>query len=156
MRLIWFSARSLMKIHSFKESDAGVVAELSNENAFAFQYSKVTPAFLKRMCSHKTYKMFVLKDSGVIVGFCGVNYKGRKAAELGPICVKNERRMHGLGRMLVMRVFEFVEPMNCDKLWVKVRASNRTAQTFFRSMGFVKSGEAMARGVPVVVMEHSL
>jgi N-acetylglutamate synthase-like GNAT family acetyltransferase len=143
-----------MKIHSFKESDAEAVAALSNENSFAFQHAKVTPAFLRRMCAHRTYKMFVLKEHGAIVGFCGVNFRSKKAAELGPICVKNERRMHGLGRLLVMRVFEHVEPLNCDSLWVKVKSSNRDAQKFFTSLGFKKTGQASVRGTPVVMMEH--
>jgi N-acetylglutamate synthase-like GNAT family acetyltransferase len=144
-----------MKIHSFKESDAEAVAGLSNENSFAFQHARVTPSFLRRMCAHKTYKMFVLKDGGEIVGFCGVNYRSKRTPELGPICVKNGRRMHGLGRLLVMRVFEFVGPLGCQKLWVKAKASNRVAQKFFRSMGFKKAGEVSVRGVPAVIMDYS-
>jgi predicted N-acetyltransferase YhbS len=144
-----------MKILPFKESDAEAVAKLSNENVSAFQY-KVTSSFLRRMCTRKDYKMFVLKDAGQIIGFSGVNFKDTGTAELGPICVKNDRRMHGLGRMLVSRVFEFLEPLGHSKVFVKVKASNKLGQEFFGSMGFKNVGQVMCRGSPATVMEFNL
>lgn len=143
-----------MKIHPFKESDAAAVAKLSNENSTAFQYQKVTPAFLKRMCSRKDYKMFILKDTGQIIGFCGVNFRNPKIAEIGPVCVKNERRTHGLGRLLVNEIFDFLEPMDHDLAIVKVKASNAVGQEFFRSMGFKRAAKCSCGGVPAIVMEY--
>jgi N-acetylglutamate synthase-like GNAT family acetyltransferase len=144
-----------MKILPFRETDAEDVAKLSNENVTAFQYH-VTPSFLKRMCANKHYKMFVLKDAGQIIGFCGVNFRREDVAELGPVCVKSDRRMHGLGRVLVARVFEFLEPLGHSRVVVKAKSSNKTGREFFSTMGFNKIADVSCRGAPAVLMEHLL
>jgi len=143
-----------MKILPFKESDAKAVAELSNVNSTAFQYQRVTPSFLKRMCLRSDYRMFVAKEPGQLLGFCGAKYKKGDTAELGPICVRTELRAHGIGRVLVNRIFEELEPTECSRVIVKVKSSNSEGLKFFRSMGFNKMADCTCGGAPAVVMEY--
>ena len=129
---------------------------MSNANSTAFQYQKVTPAFLKRMCHHSDYTMFILKEGREVLGFCGVNFKDPIIAEIGPICVKTERRTHGLGRLLVGRIFEFLEPLDTTKVIVKVKLSNKAGLEFFTALGFNKVAEVSCGGSPAVVMDYDI
>lgn len=145
-----------MKIREFKEADAQKVADLSNANADVFQYPNVTPQFLKRMWDHPKYKLFVLADRSEIVAFCGVNYEHLPVAELGPVCVETSRRTHGLGRLLVNALFEFLEPLNAKKVIIKVKTSNIAAQDFFKSLDFKKVEGTLVNEEPAIIMQHGL
>ena len=145
-----------MKIREFKESDAEAVAKLSNENADFFQFSGVTSEFLKRLCSHPKYRLFVLEDNKEIIGFGGINYQNLQMAELGPICVRADCRRQGLGRLLVDATFEFMRRMKGPKVIIKVKASNIAAQEFFTSLGFRKSQEILVLEEPALLMEIGL
>lgn len=145
-----------MKIREFRESDAEAVAKLSNENADFFQFSGVTPEFLKRLCSHPKYRLFVLEDNKEIIGFCGVNYQNLQLVELGPICVRTDWHRQGLGRLLVEAGFEFLRRMKGSRVIIKVKASNIAAQEFFASLGFKKSQEVFVAEEPAFLMERGL
>lgn len=147
-----------MKLREFRESDAEAVASLSNENSGFFQYSVVTPEFLKRLCNDSKYRMFVLEDDGLI-GFCGINYHNALFAELGPICVRADQRNSGFGRLLAEAIFEFLSKGKVSrppKVIIKVKSSNITAQAFFASLGFRKTGDILCGEAPAILMEHGL
>lgn len=144
-----------MKIREFKESDAKAVAKLSNENSTVFQYADVTPSFLKQLCKNPKYKLFVMED-GEIIGFCGANFENPLAAELGPICIRPDCRIHGLGKILVDRVFAFLETVRPEKVIVKIKDSNTIGQDFFKSLGFKKIGDCTCGGGPAVLMARGL
>ncbi len=145
-----------MKIREFAESDAQAVADLSNANANFFQYPHVNSDFLMRMWSHPRYELFVAEDGGQIVGFCGVNFQQLPVSELGPVCVRADRRAHGLGKALVGRAMEFVRSKGPSVLIIKAKKSNIRAQEFFTSLGFRRAQEVSVGGEPAVVMEHGL
>jgi len=146
----------VMKLREFKESDAQAVADLSNTNSKAFQYSSVTPDFLTRMSNHPRYEMFVLEDGGQIVGFCGVNHEHWPVAEIGPICVREDHRARGLGKTLVERALAFAREFNILTVIIKVKPSNIRAQDFFKSMGFEKVEDIKVRGEPAILMVYGL
>jgi len=145
-----------MKLREFKEKDADKIAELSNENGEVFQYPEVSANFLKSMALAKGYKMFVLSEGSDVIGFCGLNYQSMPLVEIGPICVETSRRMHGLGRLLIDAVFEFLEPMNPPKVIIKVKASNIAGLEFFESLGFEKVGDTICKNEPAILLEYGL
>ena len=141
-----------MKIRSFKESDAEKAAKLSNSNSDAFQYC-VTADFLRQMSQNPSYKMFVAADANELLGFCGVNFSQLPVAELGPICISDNRRMEGLGRLLLERIFEFLESHKPLTVIIQVKTSNTGAQEFFSSLGFKKTEGVMVNEIPAILME---
>ncbi len=145
-----------MKLREFKETDADKIASLSNENGEFFQYPKVTADFLKSMALAQGYKMFVLSEGSNVIGFCGLNYQSMPLVEIGPICVEEGRRMHGLGRLLIDEVFEFLQPLNPPKVIIKVKASNIAGLEFFESLGFQKVAETVCKNETAILMEHGL
>jgi len=145
-----------MKIREFKETDAEKIAKLSNDNSEVFQYESVTPDFLKRMWKNPNYKLFVLSEGSEVIGFCGVNIEALPIAELGPICVEKSRRMHGLGRLMMEDVFQFLEPLKPARVIIKVKTSNIDAQEFFKTLGFTKVEGVLCGGKPAILMQYGL
>jgi len=141
-----------MNVRMFKGSDASAIADLSNKSGDAFQYKSVTPDFIAQMCSSRVFKMFVLEDSGKVVGFCGVNLQSPLLAELGPICVEAPFRKRGAGRILSETAFEFLCSKRVKTVVIKVKASNMPAQEFFKSLGFSKTDDVLCGGEPAMMM----
>lgn len=146
----------VMKLREFKDSDAQAVADLSNANSKVFQYSSVTPDFLTRMSKNARYDMFVIEEARKIVGFCGINHARWPVAEIGPICVRADNRERGLGKTLLQKAISLAREFNNLNVIIKVKASNKRAQEFFKSMGFKKTQDIKVHGDPAILMEHEL
>jgi N-acetylglutamate synthase-like GNAT family acetyltransferase len=142
-----------MKIREFRASDAGEVSRLSNKNLWAFQHT-VTVRFLSKLVSNPRFRMFVAEDESII-GFCGVNFE-KPIAELGPICIRSDARLSGVGRALFQRVLLVLQSLGIEGLIIKVKASNIGAQGFFKSLGFAKIDEAKLGTEAVEIMRYGL
>ncbi|MBN2518310.1 MAG: GNAT family N-acetyltransferase [Candidatus Altiarchaeota archaeon] len=145
----------MVNIRRFKESDATAVAKLSNQNSEFFQFPDVTPLFLQRFVNHPKFQMFVAEDKGVLMGFCGVNFENPEEAELGPICVRKDKRSAGLGKKTVLHTLRFLEPKKPKRVIIKVKVSNTGGQEFFKKLGFKASGnELSCCGEPALLMSR--
>jgi len=141
-----------MKISEFSKTDAREVAELSNRNWEVFRYKKVEPEFISRFCDHPFFKMFVLRENGKLVGFCGANWE-KAPAEIGPICVEERYRRKGIGRALISFISDFLEKLNIKKVFVKVKEQNKSGISFFVAMGFKEIGTFEDHeGTPIVFL----
>jgi len=72
------------------------------------------------------------------------------------IAVAVEQRRRGIGRLFIERIVRLCRRRRVPLLWLRVRASNRTAQGFYRRMGFQARGRFQGYYVepdePAVIM----
>jgi [ribosomal protein S18]-alanine N-acetyltransferase len=61
-------------------------------------------------------------------------------AELESIAVASHSQREGLGRKLVNALAEELRRAGVREIWLELRASNRTARGFYRSLGFAETG----------------
>jgi ribosomal-protein-alanine N-acetyltransferase len=84
--------------------------------------------------------MTILNTQNEIIGFiCGrIPDSWPHEAEIFNIAVKPDHR--GKGRSLLDRFLQICVERDVAKVWLDVRASNLTAQTFYEKNGFVRIG----------------
>ena len=79
--------------------------------------------------------------TGEVLGYAGIEVSALWGeADLINIAVAAEHRRRGVGRMLVEWIVRGCRREGVEMLWLRVRASNRSAQRFYRSMGFEPRG----------------
>lgn len=61
-------------------------------------------------------------------------------AELFRICVKEEARRHGTGRLLLMRGIEAAREDGAGKMFLEVRSQNAPARALYSKAGFKEAG----------------
>jgi ribosomal-protein-alanine acetyltransferase len=87
--------------------------------------------------------LWVAEDSGTaeLLGYAGFEASAlRGEADIINIAVAPEHRRRGVGRALVQWIVRVCRRLGVDLLWLRVRASNRSAQRFYRRMGFRRCG----------------
>jgi ribosomal-protein-alanine N-acetyltransferase len=77
----------------------------------------------------------VAESEGRVAGY--VMAWGRERLHLVNIAVAPEFRGKGLGRKLMAAAEEFGRSTGAGLLWLEVRESNRSARSFYQSLGFV-------------------
>ncbi len=88
-------------------------------------------------------KLWVARDAGSdeVVGYAGVEVSGlRGEMDVINIAVAKERRREGVGETLVRAVMAYCRRLRVPLLWLRVRASNRTARRFYVRVGFRSRG----------------
>jgi len=79
--------------------------------------------------------------SGEILGYVGVELSAlRGEMDVINIGVAPERRRQGVGRLLLTWVLRHCRRQGVSLLWLRVRASNRSARAFYRRLGFEARG----------------
>lgn len=81
----------------------------------------------------------VAEAAGAVVGFAVASVVGSEA-ELESIAVERARQRQGLGRQLWTALLTGFGATGVTHVFLEVRASNRQALRFYRSLGFAETG----------------
>lgn len=87
--------------------------------------------------------MWVAEDpsTGEMLGYAGVEVSALWGEmDVINIAVAPGHRRRGVGRALLERIVSLCRRRGVPLLWLRVRASNRSAQQFYREMGFRARG----------------
>lgn len=87
--------------------------------------------------------MWVADDpaTGEILGYAGVEVSALWGEmDVINIAVTAAHRRRGVGKLLLRRIVGLCRRRGVSLLWLRVRASNREAQRFYRRMGFQARG----------------
>lgn len=88
--------------------------------------------------------LWVAEDpgSGEVLGYAGIEVSALWGeADLINIAVAEEHRRRGVGRALLAWIIRRCRRRGIELLWLRVRASNRSARRFYRIMGFEERGK---------------
>ena len=81
----------------------------------------------------------IATDNSTVVGYIITRCVAGEA-ELFRICVKEEARRHGTGRLLLMRGIEAAREDGAGKMFLEVRSQNAPARALYASTGFMEAG----------------
>jgi len=87
--------------------------------------------------------LWVAEDPGsdALLGYAGIEVSALWGeADIINIAVGPEHRQRGIGRMMIEWIVRRCRRIGIDLLWLRVRASNRSARRFYRIMGFEQRG----------------
>ncbi|GEM_PF-325696 len=88
--------------------------------------------------------LWVAEDpaTGEVLGYAGIEVSALWGeADIINIAVAPEHRRRGAGRMMVEWIVRLCRRIGIELLWLRVRASNRSARRFYRAMGFQQRGK---------------
>ena len=107
--------------------------------------------------------LWVAEDPGrrQVLGYAGIEVSALWGeADLINIAVAQTHRRRGVGRMLLERIIRRCRRSGIEMLWLRVRASNRSALRFYRVMGFEERGKFTGYyqdpGEPAILMAMDL
>ena len=81
----------------------------------------------------------------IVVGYAGIELSALGSeADIVNIAVDPAHRRRGMGRRLLLAVLGFCRAHRVPLVWLRVRASNRGARTFYRRCGFRTVGRFRA------------
>ncbi len=91
---------------------------------------------------------FVAEAAKILVGTAMAGFDGHRGW-VYYVAVHPEHRRQGIGRALMHRVEQGLKDIGCTKLNLQVRASNETAVSFYRRLGYdVEQRVSMGRRLP--------
>lgn len=129
-------------IRDFMGGDAKAVVRLHDESADSFEDSAVTEEFIKEIAGRADFRLFIVSDDrGDTIGFVGVLFHTTvKRAEVGPICIRSDRRRHGAGKRALDHAIGFLQQTGVRRIIAKVKAKNVGSVAFFKAHGFSEEG----------------
>lgn len=81
------------------------------------------------------------RETGEVFGYAGVEVSALWGEmDIVNIAVAAAHRQRGIGRLFIERIIRLCRQRRVPLLWLRVRASNRTARRFYRRMGFRARG----------------
>ena len=90
---------------------------------------------LKNSCSY----FFGMKDSGIILGYCGI-YIIEDECEIINLAVHPDKRRLGIGKALMTCVHEQAKILGAAVFYLECRKSNTAAFNLYKSLGYEKIG----------------
>jgi ribosomal-protein-alanine N-acetyltransferase len=82
------------------------------------------------------------RSAGRVLGYAGIEVSAlRGEVDIINIAVTQDQRRRGVGCALVQHIIRVCQQSGTELLWLRVRASNRGALRFYRTMGFVQRGK---------------
>lgn len=88
--------------------------------------------------------LWVAEDpaTGTVLAYAGIEVSALWGeADVINIAVAPEHRRRGVGQILVEWIVRLCRRIGIELLWLRVRASNRSARRFYRAMGFQQRGK---------------
>ena len=98
-----------------------------------------TPEVLKNEIIGENKKYIVAKNEKEIVGFCGIMIN-LPDVEIMNIVVKKNSRQKGIGTILLNKVIEISQKLNCEKIFLEVNEKNENAIKLYKHVGFKQIG----------------
>lgn len=128
-------------VRDFRSDDAKALVRLHDESADSFEDSAVTEEFIREIANRADFRFFVVSDGRDTIGFVGVLYHMTvKRAEVGPICIRSDRRRHGAGKRALDHAIGFLRDAGVRRIIAKVKAKNVGSVAFFEAHGFSVEG----------------
>ena len=125
------------RIRPFKIQDADEMLLLYNQYGVWFEDIGLTADFIISSAQRPDFTLQIAEQDNQLTGFAGSLYLEKVGrAELGPIAVKPEHQNKGVGGILLDTVITELKARNIRRIFVKVKASNLNAISFFMSHGF--------------------
>jgi ribosomal-protein-alanine N-acetyltransferase len=121
-------------IRPMQEADVAAVAALERSS---YQFPWTEGIF--RDCVRVGYVCRVMDIGARIVGY-GVLSAGAGEAHILNLCVAEEYRCRGLGRLMLSHLIERARGFGVREAFLEVRPSNTTAIRLYQSMGFEQIG----------------
>lgn len=92
-------------------------------------------AFYSELHNREISKFLVIELNGKIVGYGGM-WIVEDEAHLVNLAIHPDHRRCGLGRRLLMALFDMAKKRGVERITLEVRASNTAAQAFYKKFGF--------------------
>ncbi len=94
-----------------------------------------TAAGIRETIQYETARAFVAEDQDRIVGYVMARISGEEG-EILDLAVRPELRRRGIGRRLLLAVWNALGNEGVRELYLEVRESNRAAIELYRGQGF--------------------
>lgn len=122
-------------VRPYLDSDEQAVAALWWE-VFSDMPARIQPhANIQRKLSVQRELFLVATINGAVVGTAMAGFDGHRGW-VYYVAVSPPHRRQGIGTLLMRRVEQDLVSLNCPKLNLQVRAPNREAVRFYRSLGY--------------------
>lgn len=133
-----------MRVRRMTSADLEAVCAIAEQNPQAPQWPrKVYAESLETARSPRRIGLVAVDRDGSVAGFC-LCLLLPPQAELESIAVAPERQRRGTARGLLAHLLAELKEQSVTEVMLEVRASNKTAQTFYAAMGFAVSGRRRA------------
>ena len=124
-----------MTVRAWGEEDLPMIESIETE---CFQ-DPWCEAMWKGTFTRKDFVGVLIEENGEVLGFAGGTALFEDS-ELLRIAVKKSSRGKGYGGRLLDELCQAVKTRGAEKMFLEVRASNRTAQALYQSRGFTVTG----------------
>ncbi|MBM4421733.1 MAG: ribosomal-protein-alanine N-acetyltransferase [Chloroflexi bacterium] len=120
------------------------IAEVQEVEQASFTAPWPANAFRHELLQNKNARYIVARDRGRIVGYAGL-WNAVGEAHITTFAVHPDARRRGVGRRLLLRIFELTEAIAKEigtsvALTLEVRISNLAAQRLYEHFGFRRAG----------------
>lgn len=145
-----------VSIRPMHDDDVAHVLQIE-QASYAFPWS----AGIFHDCLRVGYLCSVLEVGPVLAGY-SVLSTGAGEAHLLNLCVRDEFRFRGLGRMLLQHMMQQARSASARLIFLETRPSNLAAIRLYHSQGFVQIGmrkgyyQAVGRREDAIVMRRTL
>ena len=119
-----------MTLHDFEEIKDILISEFDDF---------WSPEILKNELIGENKKYIVAKYKNEVVGFCGI-MTNPPDIEIMNIVVKKSFRKKGIGKILLNRIIEISQKLNCKKIFLEVNEKNFPALKLYDNVGFKQIG----------------
>ncbi len=106
-------------------------------DSFSTPWSK--GAFEDELTENKCARYLVAEANGEIVAYAGA-WMVLDECHITNIAVKKDRRGKGYGRLVTQKLIQYATNLGASFVTLEVRRSNLTAQSLYRSLGFLQVG----------------